>query len=208
MLFISHQLAVVAHLTDRVAVMHHGPFSSGRHGGNVRLTANGIVPILRDGKVELIFAGHDHAYERGEGQGLKYIISGGAGAPLYSRDNRAPETQIFESVHHFLEVAVEGDKMTVLARRAAGSVIETCSFRGMESWSCSAGDGKGKATSASTPGQAPGSAPPATKASSSSCFCSAAGAPSSVPSGRLFAAGAAALAGLVAARRFGRRREA
>lgn len=188
-------------LVHRVAVMHHGPFSSGRHGGNVRLTANGIVPILRDGKVEIIFAGHDHAYERGEGQGLKYIISGGAGAPLYSKDNRAPETQVFESVHHFLEVSVDGDKMTVLARRAVGSVIETCSFRGMESWSCGGGDAKVKAASASAP------ASPTTQAASTSCFCGVAGAPSGA-SGAGLGAAAGAFAAAFAARRKRPRREA
>jgi acid phosphatase type 7 len=168
----------------RVVALHHGPFSSGRHGGNVRLHANGIVPILRDNKVDLIVAGHDHVYERGEGQGLKYIVSGGAGAPLYSKEKRAPETQYFEAVHHFLEVSVDGDKMTVLARRAIGSVIEKCSFRGTESWSCTSGEEK------STPASAPAASP---QTASSACACSA---PGSAPRGLGGAAGFFALAAL------------
>lgn len=159
-------------LLHRIAVLHHGPFSSGRHGGNKRLHANGIVGMLRDGNVELVLAGHDHAYERGEGQGLKYLVSGGAGAPLYSKDNPTPETLYFESVHHFLELSVDGDKISVLARRASGSVIETCSFKGKESWSCSSGDGK-------TPDKKGASAAPASLRApqpvSSSCGCRAAG---------------------------------
>lgn len=158
-------------LVHRIAVMHHGPFSSGRHGGNVRLQANGIIDIMRDNKVDLILAGHDHLYDRGEGQGLKYIVSGGAGAPLYSRGKGAPETQKFESVNHYLEVAVDGESVSIDARRASGSIIEHCTYKGLEKWSCSSPDDK--------PAQAPASvAPPAGRAGSS-CVCSLPGTPSS-----------------------------
>lgn len=183
-------------LLHRVAVLHHGPFSSGRHGGNARLHAQGIVDLFRDNKVDLVLAGHDHAYERGEGQGIKYIVSGGAGAPLYSKDNRAKETQFFESVHHFLEVAVDGDAVSIVARRASGSVIETCRYKGSEPWSCAAGEGK--------PGAQPkaeaSNGPPA-QAASSSCACSAAAKGEAFP-----AFGAVLLGGLVAWSRRGPRR--
>ncbi|UQA59544.1 metallophosphoesterase [Polyangium aurulentum] len=157
-------------LQHRVAVLHHGPFSSGRHGGNVRLKKQGIVDLMRDHKVDLLFAGHDHVYERGEGQGIKYIVSGGAGAPLYRRENSAPETQAFEATHHFLEVAVDGEKVDVVARRASGAVIEQCGFKGTESWSCKTGDAK----AAPKP-------PAAAAGSSSSCACQVPGGSSSLP---------------------------
>jgi len=164
-------------LLHRIAVLHHGPFSSGRHGGNARLHSNGIVSMMRDNKVDMIFAGHDHAYERGEGQGLKYIISGGAGAPLYSRDNRAPETQVFESVHHFLEVAVDGDTLKVVARRASGSLIETCSYKGQDPWSCTVGEGKTAAKGGEKADESSAVAKAPTQAASSACACSAVGSP-------------------------------
>ncbi len=157
-------------LVHRIAVLHHGPFSSGRHGGNVRLRKQGIVELMRDHKVELVFAGHDHVYERGEGQGLKYIVSGGAGAPLYSRENSAPETQAFEATHHFLEVSVDGDKLDVVARRASGAVIETCGYKGTESWSCKSGEAKA--------GPRPAAASTGT---TSSCACSTPGGSSGLP---------------------------
>ena len=180
-------------LVHRIAVLHHGPFSSGRHGGNPRLASNGIVELLRDAKVDLVLAGHDHVYERGEGQGLKYVISGGAGAPLYTRDNRAPETLYFESVHHYLEVAVDGEKVSVVARRASGSVIETCSYAGAAPWSCAAGEGKPGAPSKEAP-----SSSPAPQSAASSCACGFAG---SAANGAAFL-GVVALGGLA----FGARR--
>jgi MYXO-CTERM domain-containing protein len=138
-------------LVHRFAVLHHGPFSSGRHGGNTRLIQEGIVTMLRDHKVDLIMAGHDHIYERGEGQGLKYVISGGAGAPLYAREHPSPETAYFESVHHYVEMAVDGEKVEMVAKRAIGSVIERCSFTGSGPWSCEAGEAKKKPATTEAP---------------------------------------------------------
>ena len=154
-------------LVHRIAVLHHGPFSSGRHGNNIRLHTNGIVDVLRDGKVNLVLAGHDHLYDRGEGQGIKYIVSGGAGAPLYSRGKGTPETQKFESVNHYLEVSVDADVVSIDARRASGSIIEHCTFKGLEKWSCNSADEKAKS-----------STPPPVERASSACVCSLPGAPS------------------------------
>ncbi len=176
-------------LVHRIAVLHHGPFSSGRHGNNLRLHKNGIVDILRDHKVGLVFAGHDHVYERGEGQGLKYVVSGGAGAPLYSRGKGTPETQKFESVNHYLEVAIDGEEVAIVARRASGSIIERCSFKGLDKWSCSSGDEKPV-----------GSAPLPVQKAGSSCVCTAAGAGSG-------AAGSVSLAGLATLLLIVRRRQ-
>ncbi|MDI3282892.1 metallophosphoesterase [Polyangium sp. 15x6] len=177
-------------LVHRIAVMHHGPFSSGYHGGNARLASQGIIPMLRDNKVELVIAGHDHIYERGEGQGLKYIVSGGAGAPLYQQRSRAPEQRYFESVHHFLEFAVDGPEVNVLARRASGSVIEQCSYRGTESWSCKS-DEKKPATAAT----------PATTRASTACACAVPGSASGNAGGATALVALAALGALGARRR-------
>ncbi len=49
------------------------------------LTSGEVVTMMRDGGVDLVLAGHDRAYERGEGLGLKYVITGGAGAELYPK---------------------------------------------------------------------------------------------------------------------------
>jgi hypothetical protein len=126
-------------ILHRFAVMHWGPWSSGRHKGNPALASGEIVELMAARKVDLILAGHDHIYERGEGRGIKYLISGGAGAPLYAKAVDAPETRTFESVHHFVEVAVDGDRVSVVARRAAGGTIEACGYEGAGSWDCDAG---------------------------------------------------------------------
>ena len=183
-------------LVHRFAVLHHGPFSSGPHGGNKRLHNNGVMQILKEGKVSLVVAGHDHVYERGTGEGIKYLISGGAGAPLYPRRGKAAETAMFESVHHFVELAIDGEKVQLVAKRASGSVLERCHFVTDGPWNCDA-------AGPMAPSGGPGATPPSTPAArSSACVCTAAGA--SDP-GSNVAAIAAALAICGAAARRSRR---
>ncbi|MFW5739947.1 MAG: metallophosphoesterase family protein [Myxococcota bacterium] len=124
-----------AGVEHRFVSLHHGPFSSGPHGPNERFIDDGLLDALRDGGVELVMSGHDHLYERGEVGALKYIVSGGAGAPLYeaSRPER-PSKRL--SVHHFVHVLVEGARVTTTTRDAAGRIIERCSFESGEAWSC------------------------------------------------------------------------
>jgi hypothetical protein len=144
-------------LVHRIAVLHHGPFSSGPHGANARLADGGVLDVLRDGKVDLVLAGHDHIYERGEGAGLKYVVSGGAGAPLYPRKRSGAETLSFESVHHFVRVGVDGDRIDLVAERVSGGVIERCGFRVGGPWEC----GGAAAAKAGAGGGAPVASSPA-----------------------------------------------
>jgi hypothetical protein len=125
-------------IVHRIAVMHWGPYSSGPHGNNPALESGEVTRAMRERKVDLILAGHDHAYERGEGQGLKYVVTGGAGAPLYPRKTNGAEARRYESTYHFLEVAVDGESVKVTARRPSGVVLETCGFHGEGPWDCDA----------------------------------------------------------------------
>lgn len=171
-------------LKHRFAVLHWSPFSSGPHGPNPALARGHVVEMMRDGKVDLVLAGHDHVYERGEGLGVKYVISGGAGAPLYEKKRDAKETRKFESVHHYVEIMIDGDRVATTAKRASGSVLESCGFTANGAWDCDApASASGPAAGASS-GSAPAADPaptPPTKvpASASACGCEAAGADAS-----------------------------
>lgn len=184
-------------LVHRFALMHHGPYSSGPHGDNKRLRKEGILELMRDGGVELVLAGHDHAYERGEHDGLRYIVTGGAGAPLYPKKQRSKATQVFESVHHFVKLAVDGERVTATVHKASGGVLETCTFGPTASFSC--GDG----ASPSAPGGAPAargsSADLSGEAGRAGCACELSS--SRAPGAGALAAGALALASLARRRR-------
>jgi hypothetical protein len=92
--WLTRDLAAAAHRHPRAifAICHEGPWSSGPHGGSSAMERD-VVPILAAGGVTLLFAGHDHLYERGAGpvrgggaapRRLPYVVTGGGGAPLYN----------------------------------------------------------------------------------------------------------------------------
>jgi MYXO-CTERM domain-containing protein len=119
----------------------------------------------------MVFAGHDHVYERGEKDGVRYIVSGGGGAPLYPLGKkRSGATIAFESAHHFVDVAVDGTRVTTTARRPDGSILEKCGLDGDKSWDCS-----GLAPLPKPPPPKPPSTSPDAATPKKSCDCSVPG---------------------------------
>jgi hypothetical protein len=125
--------ATVHHL---VVMTHHGPLSSNHHGSHPGMVASGVVELMRERGVSLLLAGHDHAYERGDADGLKYIVTGGGGAPLYRENDPLPWQRTFEASHHFLEIDADAERMRVTVHRLDGTLIERCAFRRGARWSC------------------------------------------------------------------------
>ncbi len=113
-------------LDHRFIVMHHGPYSSGYHGSNVDFCRPGLPAYLAQHKVTMVFAGHDHIYERGEQDGVRYILTGGGGAPLYKVSQSHPGARAIETVHHYVEVKIEGKVVKTNARRLDGSSMDDC----------------------------------------------------------------------------------
>jgi len=128
-------------LVWRIAVMHHGPWSAGPHGANPALIGAHVPELLAAHRVDLLFAGHDHIYERGESAGTKFVTSGGGGAPLY-RASKNPSTRKAESTYHFVEVTTGADEIRLLARRLDGSVLDQCGFGKGRGWDCDPPDVK------------------------------------------------------------------
>ncbi len=108
--------------------MHHSPYASGIHGENDDAQIAGIPRMLTKYGVDALFAGHDHIYERGEADGLRYIISGGCGAPLYPRRKINDYTSWFESTTHFVRITVRGDEVEYAALRPGGSLIDSFKY--------------------------------------------------------------------------------
>lgn len=56
-------------------------------------------------KVNAVFAGHEHYYERRTVDGIIHIITGGGGAPIYDKEE-------YGGFNHFVQVTVDGDKVS------------------------------------------------------------------------------------------------
>lgn len=116
-----------------IAFTHDGPYSRGIHKGNA-VARDRYVPILVRHHVDLLIAGHDHLYQRGEHGGLRYLVSGGGGASLYkvscgiAGKPKCPEDGMKKvlSEHHFVVLTITKETLEMCPRRSDGKLLEPC----------------------------------------------------------------------------------
>lgn len=117
-----------------IALTHAGPWSRGIHRGS-KLARERYVPLLAQFGVELLLSGHEHLYQRGYFAGLRYIVSGGGGASLYSilcgtKDRKPcaiPDGMVhIEKVHHYVMLTITDRQLEVCPRHPDGSPLEPC----------------------------------------------------------------------------------
>jgi 3',5'-cyclic AMP phosphodiesterase CpdA len=110
--------------TWKIAAMHHALYSSAKkHGSDPKLRAT-LEPLLTRNRVQVVFAGHDHVYERTKPQkGIQHFITGAGGkmrrgdidmkSPLraasYDRDNSFMVIEIDESEMAFKSISETGE---------------------------------------------------------------------------------------------------
>lgn len=108
----------------KFVVFHQPPYSSGTHGPDAK-TGQYFVPILEKHKVNMVFCGHDHIYERSEKDGVTYIIAGGGGAPRYQVDQRKnPYSKVAVSSLHYCTISIVGDSLTLEAISPDGKQLD------------------------------------------------------------------------------------
>ncbi len=97
----------------RIVAMHHPLFSAGVHGSSER-NREAFLPILERYGVDIVFAGHDHDYQRSKPQeGILYIVTGAA-AKL--RDTgTAYFTEVSSSQYHFVDMLIYPDRIELQA---------------------------------------------------------------------------------------------
>jgi len=107
---------------------HQGPFSHAApkakkfHGGSENVK-EALLPF-KD-RIQAVFAGHDHYYQRGEEEGLRYFVVGGGGAPLYDPDDKAPGVKAAKKSHSYLALDVCGCHVTGTVKDPAGQVLDS-----------------------------------------------------------------------------------
>jgi acid phosphatase type 7 len=95
---------------------HHPTYSSSLHGDTEKMQEY-LQPLFHKYAVNLVFAGHDHCYERLVIKGVNYIVAGGGGAPLTGENVlvRIPESLAFKKAYHFVEVDAAPASLTLTA---------------------------------------------------------------------------------------------
>ena len=124
--------------TPFVLTMHHKPTHTDAVGhlpNDLTLAAWG--PLFDRFHVDVDLSGHVHNYESTEGlrgdlvdpAGTRYLIFGGAGAPLYGFRARLPSTHQRESTHGFGMLHADARSLRWEAYRTDGSLIEALPLR-------------------------------------------------------------------------------
>ncbi|MGE0784222.1 MAG: purple acid phosphatase family protein [Sandaracinaceae bacterium] len=148
-------MQVDRNLTPWVFAVHHRPiYTCGSTHGPYREGQTAWQPIYDEMAVDIVFNGHNHAYERslpirglsaGEGvvvtsgpdatpmydaeglpTGTVYIVAAGAGADLYPAANDCPTSHIGESVRPYAIVSIEDRTLTYTAYSIVdGTMLDT-----------------------------------------------------------------------------------
>jgi predicted phosphodiesterase len=90
----------------KMVVLHHPPFDPDGTDHIMAFGNAGFMALMVEHQVDYVFAGHIHAYAREERDGVVYIITGGAGAPLYRTGHP-------EAYHHYLQVTIRGEEVEI-----------------------------------------------------------------------------------------------
>ena len=90
----------------KIVVLHHPPFDPDGTDHIMAYGNEGFMALMVEQHVDYVFAGHIHAYAREERDSVTYIITGGAGAPLYGSEHP-------QAFHHFLQVSIKDGDVTV-----------------------------------------------------------------------------------------------
>lgn len=114
----------------KFAFFHHPPYSGGDHGSS-HYVRRAFGPLFERHDVQVVFAGHDHHYERvkpredfvKDGRPTTYIVSGGGGAWLRAARPQ-PFTAVVRSAYHFVGVTLSGDRLSAEAIDERGTTFD------------------------------------------------------------------------------------
>src|SRR5262245_12534284 len=112
----------------KVAAMHHPIYSSGKkHGSETRLRSL-LEPLFTRYHVQVVFAGHDHVYERTKPQhGIQYFITGAGGKMRRGDiDVRSPlRAASFDQDNSFMLIELDENEMVFKSVSEKGEIVDS-----------------------------------------------------------------------------------
>lgn len=98
-----------------ILVTHHPFFSVSSHAHDKLAFKEDVMQLLERYKVDLVFSGHDHNYERFSKDGIDYITTGGGGAPLYGEMASSSALIKFSKSYHYCQLTIKNDSLEIVA---------------------------------------------------------------------------------------------
>ena len=111
----------------KVCYFHHPLYSdAGRHGSDVSLRVI-LEPIFTKHRVNVVFAGHDHIYERLTPQkGIYYFVEGASGQLRKGDTRRSAMTAVaFDQAESFMLVEIDGNQLSFQAISRTGTTVDS-----------------------------------------------------------------------------------
>ena len=103
------------HSKFTIVVMHYPPFTTTKHSPSSKKPRKKLVPLFEKYKVDAVFTGHVHAYEKSFVNGIYYITTGGGGAPLHSQISKSEYCKLFVKNYNFCKLWVEDNTLNLQA---------------------------------------------------------------------------------------------
>ena len=113
---------------------HHPPYTGSKHSPDEKMQQT-IVPVLEQTGVDIVFAGHNHLYERtapilqgkiSPKRGIRYVITGAGGMSKYPERADAPEYIVTynDQVFSFTSVDVAGNQLRLRQISQLGQILD------------------------------------------------------------------------------------
>ncbi len=121
--------------------LHHPPYTGGKYPPNL-IVQQTLVPVFEETGVDVVFAGHDHNYQRikpiwrGEpvesGPSVRYVVTGAGGARLYEQTPDSPGQRyvdvFYADMHSYSHVWIDGDKLDFRQVNVLGDTVDEWSI--------------------------------------------------------------------------------
>ena len=89
----------------KMVFLHHPPFDPDGTDYTMLRGNDAFMALMQEYAVAYVFAGHIHAYAKANIDGVHYVITGGAGAPLYTQNH-------LQAFYHYVRVTVNGTEVS------------------------------------------------------------------------------------------------
>lgn len=114
----------------KICFFHHPLYSSGAfHGSSTELRTI-LEPLFLKYGVQVVFAGHEHVYERLKPQkGIYYFTEGASGELRYGNLKKTDLTAVgYDKDRSFLSIEISGDDLSFQAISRTGVTVDSGSF--------------------------------------------------------------------------------